>query len=272
VALDLLPAYTHVLDDSARGDLVNVNRWFQTVLSNDTVKSVVGEFKFISLASTFDESTYKKNAAAAAPSKKNAAPAKKKEEKQEKAPKAAKPKKKEDDDEQDEADEVVANEPKFVDPFSQMPPGKFNMDAFKRCYSNEDTLTKAIPFFWENFDPENYSIWYGEYKFPKELTMSFMSCNLISGMFQRLEKLKKNAFGSVCLFGTDNDSSISGIWIWRGQKLAFELSPDWQVDYESYDWKKLDPSTEETKTTVKEYFTWEGDFGGKKFNQGKIFK
>lgn len=51
-----------------------------------------------------------------------------------------------------------------------------------------------------------------------------------------------------------------------------QLSPDWTVDYESYDFRKLDPSSEETKTLVKEYFMWEGDFGGKKFAQGKVFK
>jgi elongation factor 1-gamma len=265
VALDLLPAYINVLDDAARSDLANVNRWAQTVYNNPVVKSVVGEVTFASKAATFDESTYKKLAAENTPKPKDEKP-------QQQQPKASKNKKKDDDDEQDEADAAVAAEPKFVDPFAAMPAGKFNMDAFKRVYSNEDTLTKALPYFWENFEPENYSIWYGEYKFPEELTLSFMSCNLISGMFQRLEKLKKNAFGSVCLFGSDNNSSISGVWFWRGQQLAFELSPDWQVDYESYEWKKLDPNSEATKTLVKEYFTWEGDFGGKKFNQGKIFK
>lgn len=50
-----------------------------------------------------------------------------------------------------------------------------------------------------------------------------MSCNLISGMFQRLDKMRKAAFASACLFGTDNDSSISGIWVWRGQELAFTV-------------------------------------------------
>lgn len=70
VALDLLPAYSHVyyfkfpftysypilqvLDDSARSGLVNVNRWFLTVINHAAVKEVVGEFKFISKASTFD--------------------------------------------------------------------------------------------------------------------------------------------------------------------------------------------------------------------------
>jgi len=99
-----------------------------------------------------------------------------------------------------------------------------------------------------------------------------MSCNLISGMFQRLDKMRKNAFGSVCLFGSDNNSTISGIWFWRGHDLAFPLSPDWQIDYESYSWQKLNADDAATKTMVNEYFSWAGDFGGKKFNQGKIFK
>ncbi|XP_010766151.1 elongation factor 1-gamma-like [Notothenia coriiceps] len=95
-----------------------------------------------------------------------------------------------------------------------------------------------------------------------------------TGMFQRLDKLRKNAFGSVLLFGTKNNSTISGVWVFRGQELVFPLSPDWQIDYESYDWRKLDPSSEECKTMVKEYFAWEGDFKhvGKAFNQGKVFK
>lgn len=46
-----------------------------------------------------------------------------------------------------------------------------------------------------------------------------------------------------------------------------------QIDYESYDWKKLDPASEETKKLVHDYFSWSGtDKQGRKFNQGKIFK
>ena len=43
-------------------------------------------------------------------------------------------------------------------------------------------------------------------------------------MFQRLDKLRKNAFSSVCLFGENNNSTISGIWVWKGHDLVFELS------------------------------------------------
>ena len=34
-------------------------------------------------------------------------------------------------------------------------------------------------------------------------------------MFQRLEKFKKNAFASCCLFGKDNDSTISGYYLFK---------------------------------------------------------
>ena len=39
------------------------------------------------------------------------------------------------------------------------------------------------------------------------------------------------------------------------------------MDYESYAWEKLDVSNDANKKLVNEYFLWEGDFEGKKFNQ-----
>jgi len=260
IAFNLLPAYQYVLGDENRVKISNVNRWFMTIMNQPEIKGIVQQVNFISTPSTFNEEEYKKI----------------KEKLTSKAPEVVKQQKSsnntEDNEEMDAADEALAAQPKFVDPLAVLPPGTFVMDGFKRVYSNEDTATKAIPYFWENFDSQNYSIWYSEYKYPDELKQVFMSCNLITGMFQRLEKLKKHAFGSVCLFGTDNNSSISGVWVWRGQDLAFELCPDWQVDYDVYSWKKLDPKNEADKKLVNEYFLWEGDFGGKKFNQGKIFK
>lgn len=270
IALDLLPAFQNVLDESFRKAHVNLTRWFLTVVNQPAAKEVLGEVKLASKVAQFNEAEFKKNAAkiaASAPKGGDKKEAKEPKEKKEQ-PKKEKPAA----EELDAADAALAAEPKAKDPYADFPKSNFDMDLFKRTYSNEDTEKVAIPHFWEKLDKENYSIWYCEYKYPQELTLAFMSCNLISGMYQRLEKLKKHAFGSMILFGTDNNSTISGLWFWRGQDLAFTLSPDWQVDYESYEWKKLDPNSEETKTLVKEYFTWEGDFGGKKVNQGKIFK
>ena len=99
----------------------------------------------------------------------------------------------------------------------------FDMDAFKRMYSNNDTVV-SVPYFWEHFNKEDYSIWLAEYKYNDELKMTFRACNLVSGTFQRIEKLRKTAFASVCIFGKDETLTISGIWIFRGQELAFDVS------------------------------------------------
>ncbi|XP_060711454.1 elongation factor 1-gamma [Hemiscyllium ocellatum] len=268
VVCSLLWLYKQVLDPSFRQPYTNMNRWFITCINQPQFKAVLGEVKLCDKMAQFDAKKY-----AELQPKKEKAPKELKEPK----PHEKKEKKKEEpapEEEQDACDEALASQPKAKDPFAHLPKSPFILDEFKRKYSNEDTLSVALPHFWEHFDKEGWSIWYGEYKYPAELTLAFMSCNLISGMFQRLDKLRKNAFASVILFGGNNDSSISGIWVFRGQELAFPMSPDWQVDYESYSWRKLDVDSEECRTMVKEYFAWEGEFKhvGKPFNQGKIFK
>jgi len=158
-----------------------------------------------------------------------------------------------------EAMEEEAPPKKDKDPFAGFPKSSFNLDEFKRVYSNEDIKTKAIPYFWENFDKENFSIWLCEYQFPEDLGMTFQSENLITGMYQRLDKLNKNAFASVGLFGKSRNSQIQGVWIWRGSELAFKLSDNWQVDYESYDWTRLDASAASTREIVDEFLLGEED-------------
>lgn len=60
-----------------------------------------------------------------------------------------------------------------------MPKSSFDLDDFKRFYSNEDE-SKSIPYFWQKFDSENYSIWLGEYKYNNELTKVRKHARLIS--------------------------------------------------------------------------------------------
>ncbi|NP_001171816.1 elongation factor 1-gamma [Saccoglossus kowalevskii] len=261
VASTLLMLYKQVLEPAFRKPYSNVNRWFTTLINQTEFKSVLGDVSLCEKMAQFDTKKFQELHGGAG--KKD----KKKEEKkkpEKKAPKEKAPKEDEEDD--------VPKKPKKKDPFGDLPKSDFNLDEFKRTISNCDTYTVALPYFWEHFDKEGYSIWYSEYLYPEELSKIYMSCNLVGGMMQRLEKLKKNCYGSVLIFGEDDNSSISGIWFWRGQELVFPLSDDWQIDYESYSWKKLDPDAEETKTLVKEYFAWEGDFEGKKVNQGKVFK
>jgi len=270
----LLDLVANLLDAEARKPYVNFSRWFDTILNQTKVKDAMKKYNYAFVYCVtpvkFDPAKLK-DITAAGGEPKGKKPVEEKKKKEEK-PKEKPKKEAEPEEEMDEAEAALAAEPKSKDPLDQLPKGSFNMDDFKRSYSNNE-VTVSLPYFWEKFDPENYSIWIGEYQYNHELTKVFMSCNLIAGMYQRLDKMRKNAFASMCLFGEDNNSTISGIWIWRGQDLAFPLSPDWTIDYETYKWTKLDPAKPETKKLVNDYLSWEGtDKEGRKFNQGKIFK
>jgi elongation factor 1-gamma len=108
--------------------------------------------------------------------------------------------------------------------------GTFSFDDFKRVYSNELK------------DRSDYAIWFGDF-----------NNSLTGDMFQRLKNLRQRAFPS-CLLGGDNNSAISGVWVWSRPELAFSWSPDWQIDYQSYNWDKMDVESEETKQLVTQYF------------------
>jgi len=290
VASDLLLLFQWIIEPSLREPYPNVTRWFLTLINQKEFRAVLGsDYRLCEKTAQFDAKKYAEvsqqgQTSQTQPRAKNVSQStddgakggKKKEQEPKAVKETAKPEKKPkaaaEQDEGDEADDAYADEPKQKDPFADMPKTTFNMDEFKRVYSNEDTAEKALPYFWNNFDKDNLSIWFCEYKYPEDLTQVFMTCNLVSGFFQRLEKLRKNAFASMCVFGENNNNTIAGIWFWRGHELAFELSTDWKVDYESYTWKKLSPDDENTKKLVNQYFLWEGEHNGKKFNQGKIFK
>ena len=94
-----------------------------------------------------------------------------------------------------------------------------------------------------------------------------MSSNLIGGFFNRLEASRKYLFGSMGVLGKTNDSLISGALIARGQdiKPVVDVAPD----YESYDYKKLDLSSEEDKKFFEAALAWDLEIDGKAWVDGK---
>jgi len=144
------------------------------------------------------------------------------------------------------------------------------MDEWKRFYSNND-VKLSIPWFWEKFDKEGYSLWICDYKYNNELAKDsvFKTCNLVGGFIQRLDKLRKYGFGSVLIFDGETSLEISGAWLFRGQEVPAEMTTC--DDYELYTWKKVESA--EDKKKLEELWAWAGDFGGRKFiDQGKVFK
>jgi len=263
-ALTLRSAYENVLTPEWRAAFPHVNRWFMTIVNQPGVKSVIGDVTLCVKEAQFDAKKF-----ADVSGKAN-----KEKPKKEKQPKKEAPKK-----EKKPAPAPAAEEPKAAkpaDPWGDCAKFTMDMDAWKRFFSNNPEQ-EALDHFWTLITPEvkeNYSLWVGEYKYSDELTMDFMAANLVGGMFQRIEKLRKHAFASCVVGGATRDLNITGLWFWRGQSLAFERSQDWMIDYEVYAWKKLDWDAAETKKLVSAYWKWDEaeKYGGKAFNEGKIYK
>lgn len=110
-------------------------------------------------------------------------------------------------------------------------------------------------------------MWRVDFKYPGELTQTFMSSNLIGGFFNRLEASRKYLFGSMGVLGETNNSLISGALIARGQdiKPVVDVAPD----FESYDYKRLDLGNAEDKAFFEAALAWDLEIDGKKWVDGK---
>jgi elongation factor 1-gamma len=248
VSMALHRLYTTVLEPAFRKNYGNVNRWFLTCVNQPQFRTVLGETKLA-------EKMQVAKGATAAPAKKAetaAAPAKK-------AEAAA------GDEEEGEA------KPKAKSKLDLLPPTKLDLDEWKRTYSNNPILSVAMPWFWEHYDPEGWALWISDYKYNSELNKMFMTSNLVGGFLQRMDKVRKYGFGSLLIFGEEPSLQIGGLWMFRGTELPDEL---WEnPDAEHHTWTKVDINDPAQRKLVEAYWSWEGDFGDRKFNDnGKIFK
>lgn len=130
----------------------------------------------------------------------------------------------------------------------------FSLEILKSIYETEDLEASVLPYFYDNFDADGFSIWLAEYRYPKDLGVMFQSEALVHGMFQRLESMRSHAFGIVGLFGRSRGAQIQGLWIWKGKELLFETNPQWQADYGNYEWFPLSIAGHKTKEIVKDFF------------------
>ncbi|KAI6022936.1 hypothetical protein PISMIDRAFT_677455 [Pisolithus microcarpus 441] len=258
IASVIFLSVSYTLDAPLRARYPNILRHFDLIINQPKLKEVFGQPTFVEKAVQYTP------------------PAKEKKEKEPKqpapapAPKKEKPKKAEEDDEEDE--NLVPEEPKAKNPLDLLPKSTFNLEDWKRAYSNKDTRGPggSLEWFYENFDKEGFSVYRVDFKYNEELTLVFMSSNQIGGFFNRLEASRKYLFGSMGVLGAANDSIIAGVLILRGQdvKPVVEVAPD----YESYDYRKLDLENSEDKAFFEGALAWDLEIDGKKWQDGKNFK
>lgn len=165
-----------MFDKKWRADYPNVTRWYETVYHQPIYSAVVGkELNFIEEAVKYQ------------PPKKEAAPKKE----QAAMKKEAVPKAKAKEDEDDEEEDKPAPKPKH--PLEALGKATMVLDDWKRTYSNEE-MSVAMPWFWEHFKPEEYSLWRVDYKYNDELSMVFMSANLIGTVLHLIYILSLSFF------------------------------------------------------------------------------
>lgn len=175
--------------------------------------------------------------------------------------------------EEEDLEAIAAAEqakPKEKNPLDLLPKSSFVLDEWKRTYSNNDTRPTALDWLWSNYDAEGYSIWKVDYKYSDELTQVFMSSNLVGGFFQRLDRARKYAFGSMVILGEDKANVITGYFIFRGHAVPFEVTD--AADYESYVFTRINDKDANERKKVDAVFAWDETIDGKKFADGKIFK
>lgn len=237
----------------------NVVRYFNTCVNQPEFKAVIGDVKMCA-AENHAEGSPVKNAAPAA--------AKKGEKKKKEAKKDAAP----------AADAPAPAAPKVEHPYKIMDKeakSPFNMDAWKKTYSNCKTYEAAMANFWENFDAQGWSLWHQCYNFNEENKRAFMTSNAVGGFQQRTDEIRKWAFGIMDVLGSEETSlEIKGVWLLRGQTVDHLKNANDDANW--YTWKLLagegTPINDEAKKIVAEYWCSEENLEGKPIVDSKVFK
>jgi elongation factor 1-gamma len=195
------------------------------------------------------------------------------------------------------------------------PNAPLDMDWWKRLYSN--TKEKDYPEMWAKFwnkieadGGKNWFIFFSDYLYAGDYSQQFMLSNLIGGFFQRLDPVRKVAFGSVIIGGADNKFKVRGAWLFRkkehverapkkkpakkkddegeddvevaeGEKVDYEETVEGDfprgvkegADFESWKFWKGDSMNPQDRKLFQEICEWEGTFGlDVPYLDGKVFK
>ena len=246
VAAHLQALVRLVIVPAEREKYTNTMRWLLTILNHPVFLEVNGP---VVLAT---------EELKAQPPAKKEEPKKevKKEEKKEEKPKADK-KKKEDDDEdfddtpKDEKPRLSEEEAKWIAAKSTM-----DLDTVKRTFSNNKYEDVAADF-WKDFDYSLYTCWEANYKYNDENVIGWQTGNLVGGVLNRLEEARKIAYGSLVFTALDGVKPfhIQGFFMFKYKAVPTFVTDS--ADYDSFDYKQVDITTDAGKARMAEF--WAAD-------------
>ncbi|KAK9271426.1 hypothetical protein L1049_027017 [Liquidambar formosana] len=258
---NLVLGFSRVMTKSFTSEYPHVERYFWTMVNQPNFKKILGEVK--QTESVPPVQSAKKPSQPKEPAKPKAKSEPKKEAKKE----PEKPKSEE------AVEEEEVPKPKPKNPLDLLPPSKMILDEWKRLYSNTKTNFRevAIKGFWDMYDPEGYSLWFCDYKYNDENTVSFVTLNKVGGFLQRMDLARKYAFGKMLVIGSEPPFKVKGLWLFRGQEIP-QFIIDECYDMELYDWKKVDITDEAQKERVNQMIEDFEPFEGEALLDAKCFK
>jgi elongation factor 1-gamma len=271
MACNLFQGMKNLFDAKFRAAFPSLCRYYATLANQPQFVKVLGEFSLCEKTMVFT--------------------AAKKEDKPKAAPAAEKPKpapKKADDDGDDDG-EPAAEKPK-KNPLDDLPKSKMVFDSWKRLYSNTPAAqfkTICCPGLWngadipgsptnehfEGYDPEGYSVWFIEHKYPQEQTVQFKALNAVSGMFQRCDYARKYAFSVMSILHDKetNTYPIRGFWIFRGQDVNWQMKEECD-DLEVYTLTKVDHNDPKVRERIASLLCEEETIDGLTNVEAKVYK
>ena len=276
VCCNLYNGFKHLLDPEFRKPFPSLVRYYETVANQAAFVKHLGPCTLCAKAAVY--SPKKEEPAGAAKPATPAAEAKPK------APKKA------DDDDGDDGPDGVEEEKPTKDPLNDLPKSKMLMDSWKRLYSNTpadkfkqiccaglwngaDVPNSPTGEHFEGYDPEGYSIWFTEHKYPEEQKVQFRALNAVSGLFQRCDYARKHAFAVISILKDEAGGNfpIKGFWMFRGQDIHWQMVEECP-DLEVYSFVKADPNDPATRARVEAFLCEDEKIDGCTNMEAKVFK
>lgn len=253
---NLAIGFARIFTKSFTSEFPHVERYFWTMVNQPNFFKIIGK---VEQAESVPPVTS---------AKKPAQPKETPKEKPKDEPKkeAAKPK-------VEEAPEEEAPKPKAKNPLDALPPSKMILDEWKRLYSNTKTNFRevAVKGFWDMYDPEGYSLWFCNYKYNEENTVSFVTMNKVGGFLQRMDLARKYAFGKMLVIGSQPPYKVQGLWLFRGKQIP-KFVMDECYDMELYEWTPVDINDEAQKERASQMIEDHEPFEGEDLLDAKCFK
>ena len=253
IAVQFIPVFQTTLDGGFRKAMPNVSAWLEGLVKLPEFVSRIGNVKFAqkALKPVLAE---KKEEVKAAPAKA-----------------AAKPAAKNDD------DEDVVQKPTAKNPLDLLPPSKFVLPDFKTYFVNlgDKKATDGMKHFFENYDPEGYSLWFSHYdKYEGEGVLLYQTSNLMNGFLQRMDdKFRNHCFSMLAILGEEPNLEIEGVWLFRGKTIPQEMIDHPQFEY--YQKRQLDVNNEADRKLISDFWcakAEESTINGHKVQECKMFK